>query len=238
MYSFESRVRYSECDATGRLSLGAMMNYLQDASTFQCEDSPDGMADLMHRQLGWILAVWQIEIDELPRFGEKIVVSTWCYDMKGLRARRNFTISDGSGKVVVRANSQWHLFDLAAHRVIRVPEDQFFYLEDTPALPMGELPRRVSAEGPEKQASPTVVTEHLLDSNHHVNNAQYVRLAVDALRELGHEASAKALTVQYRTMALLGDTVVPHVHQTDDGFAVDLASESGESYAIVRIDER
>ena len=30
MYSFDSRVRYSECDDTGRLSLFAAINYLQD----------------------------------------------------------------------------------------------------------------------------------------------------------------------------------------------------------------
>ena len=37
MYAFQSRVRYSECDETGHLSLVAAVNYLQDASTFQFE---------------------------------------------------------------------------------------------------------------------------------------------------------------------------------------------------------
>ena len=30
MYSFEGRIRYSECDEAGRLSLFSLMNYLQD----------------------------------------------------------------------------------------------------------------------------------------------------------------------------------------------------------------
>ena len=35
MYTFESRVRYSEMDEFGKLSVTGIMNYLQDCSTFQ-----------------------------------------------------------------------------------------------------------------------------------------------------------------------------------------------------------
>ena len=38
MYCFDSRVRYSETDERGRLSLTGILNYLQDCSTFQSED--------------------------------------------------------------------------------------------------------------------------------------------------------------------------------------------------------
>ena len=34
MYSFDSRIRYSECDETARLDYVALVNYLQDCSTF------------------------------------------------------------------------------------------------------------------------------------------------------------------------------------------------------------
>lgn len=43
MYSFDSRVRYSECDEKGVLALVPMMNYLQDCSTFQCEEVGRGL---------------------------------------------------------------------------------------------------------------------------------------------------------------------------------------------------
>ena len=38
MYTFDSRIRYSETDETGALSLLGVINYLQDCSTFQSED--------------------------------------------------------------------------------------------------------------------------------------------------------------------------------------------------------
>ena len=38
MYTFDSRIRYSETDETGALSLLEVINYMQDCSTFQSED--------------------------------------------------------------------------------------------------------------------------------------------------------------------------------------------------------
>ena len=38
MYTFDSRIRYSETDETGALSLLGVINYMQDCSTFQSED--------------------------------------------------------------------------------------------------------------------------------------------------------------------------------------------------------
>lgn len=46
MYSFKSRVRYSEVDSFGRLSTFAAINYLQDCSTFQSEDIGLGIKNL------------------------------------------------------------------------------------------------------------------------------------------------------------------------------------------------
>ena len=38
MYAFDSRIRYSETDSEGYLTLDALLNYFQDCSTFHSED--------------------------------------------------------------------------------------------------------------------------------------------------------------------------------------------------------
>ena len=87
MYSFDGRVRYSECNEDGRLSLVSMMNYLQDCSTFHSEATEVGLDWLKEQGLAWILGSWLIEIDELPRFAEKIRTNTWCYSLHGAPGR-------------------------------------------------------------------------------------------------------------------------------------------------------
>ena len=38
MYTFDSRIRYSEIDRSGRLSIPAVVDYFQDCSAFQSEE--------------------------------------------------------------------------------------------------------------------------------------------------------------------------------------------------------
>jgi hypothetical protein len=44
LYTFTSKIRYSEIDETGRLSVPAAIDYLQDASTFHAESVGQGLA--------------------------------------------------------------------------------------------------------------------------------------------------------------------------------------------------
>ena len=235
MYSFEGRVRYSECDENGQLSLVGMMNYLQDCSTFHCEDRASGIRALGEQGLGWILASWQIEVDRLPMFGEKITVNTWCYQMKSLQALRCFTICDEKGAELVRADSQWFVYDLVAGRVCHVPECEQVYLEDTPRAEMPKMDRKLPIEGEGQTTTAITVSEQHLDTNRHVNNAQYVLFAQDALAELGITGELARLDVLYRTMAWPGDTIVPCAHECEGGHVVELTDGAEKTYAIVRL---
>ena len=51
MYTFGSRIRYSETDEYGKLTLTGIMNYLQDCSTFQSEDIGLGISYLTEHHL-------------------------------------------------------------------------------------------------------------------------------------------------------------------------------------------
>ena len=112
MYTFESRVRYSETDETGRLSVTGIMNYFQDCSTFQSEDLHMGISYLEEEKRAWWLNSWQIVIDRYPSLGEKIQISTYPHGFKGIYGYRNFLIRDESGAVIVKADSCWFFYDL------------------------------------------------------------------------------------------------------------------------------
>lgn len=237
MYSFQSRVRYSECDENGRLSLVSMMNYLQDCSTFHSEELGYGVGRLKSEGLGWILAAWEIEIDRLPDFAETITTSTWSYELKRLHAQRCFQIEDAQGRPLVKADSQWFVYDLNAGKVVRVPESQKIYLTDEPRVDLPPMERRIAVEGEGRACSPIHVTEQHLDTNGHVNNAQYVLFAQAALKELGIDLELKRLCVQYRTMAWPGDTIHPVVHECENGRTVVLGDGGEGIYAVVKMQE-
>ena len=97
MFCFESRIRYSECDASCKLSPEALLNYFQDCSTFQSETIGAGFDYLVPRNLVWVLASWQIVIRRMPSLMEEVVIGTLPYDFKAFMGFRNFFMKTKDG---------------------------------------------------------------------------------------------------------------------------------------------
>ena len=124
MYALHSRVRYSEADEKGRLSVSGIMNYLQDCCTMQAEDLGVGLSYLAEHHIGWFVTSYQIKLlKEMPMVGESIVVKTWPYRFRGMLGYRNFTIEDQAGRVYVQADSLWILMDLDKLSPVRLPQE-------------------------------------------------------------------------------------------------------------------
>ena len=232
MYSFESRVRYSEVDLEKKLSVTGMINYLQDCSTFQSESLGVGIDYLEKKNRAWLLSSWQIVIERYPELGEQIVVSTWPYDFKGIYGYRNFTICDPEGAYLVRANSIWFYLDTEAGRPIRIEEKAIepYLAGQAPKLEMDYAPRRIVLPEEYREGEPTTVVRHQIDTNHHMNNAQYVELAREALPG---ECRIRELRVEYKKAAVLGDVIIPRIYPQEGSTAVSLCDSYGNPYAVV-----
>lgn len=248
MYSFTSRVRFSEINEQRVLSIPSIINYLQDCSTFHSESVGRGMAHVDEVGLAWLLAGWELLIDRLPRFDEEIRISTWATGFNRLFAKRNFTICTADDAraehPLVRADSLWFLFDRQTGRPIRPPQKEIepFLpdLADDKPLDMPPMQRHLRVHGTGTPAAPVVVTGAHIDTNHHVNNAQYVSIALGVLPKRA-VFDARRIDVQYSVAAKLGDTIYPHVHADvadaadTTGTIVTLDAQDGTTYAAVRV---
>ena len=123
MYSFDSRIRYSECDENCKLRLDALMNYFQDASTFQSENLGVGFSYLVPRNLVWVLVSWQVEIIRYPALGEEVEIGTLPYDFKGFIGSRNFCMKTKGGEMLAKANSIWTLLNFDSMKPALPPAD-------------------------------------------------------------------------------------------------------------------
>lgn len=238
MYSFDSRIRYSECDEKCDLSIVGMMDYLQDCACFQIQDFGRGVEDLAKEGIAWIVGAWEIEIDKLPHFCDEVCVSTWNYETKGLQAMRCVTMDAKDGTPLVRADSQWFIYQAEKSRVVRVPKSEYVHFTGEPRLDLPPIPRKLPLDGEPLEAPAITVSEQHLDTNHHVNNAQYVLMAQEALHALELPLELFRLTVQYRRMAWLGDTIHPRIYKSENGYTVDLVSDDHETYACVKMESR
>lgn len=233
-YSFESRVRYSELGKDGRMALYAMVNYLQDCSTFQSEAVGKGIGYLREQGKAWLLSSWQIQIDRYPEIDEKIKISTWSYGCKSMYGYRNFAIKDSENHYLLKANSVWVLYDVNRKRPIRVTEEDLRGYEAEEKLDMIYSERKLRMPEQREKRKPVPVTRCQIDTNGHVNNGQYIRVASEYLPE-GFEVGG--LCAEYRRAALYGDTFYPETAGTENGCAVALNDEMGKPYAVIVFQE-
>ena len=233
MYKFDSRIRYSETDSEGNLTMMALLNYFQDCSTFQSEDAGVGIRYCLDRDLVWVLNSWQIVPIRLPKLGEKVTIATCPYDFQKFMGYRNFMMFDEAGNYLAKANSIWSLINLKTGR-FEMPDDNMmkgYPVEER--ISMDYAGRKISIPTGGETKEPITVLPHHLDANHHVNNGQYVAMAFEYLPE---GAVIKQLRAEYRKQAFLGDKLVPYIVAEDTRIVVSLQDDSGKAYAVVEFE--
>lgn len=230
MYTFDSRIRYSEADSEGKLTLAALINYFQDCSTFHSEDAGLGMKYLKEKGLAWVLSSWQIVVNRYPVIGEHVTVGTQPYDMKGFFGYRNFCMIDEKGCYAAKANSLWTLLNTNTSKPSPVTEDMILGYGLGEKLKMEYAPRKIAVLQGGVIQEPFIVKKHNIDTNHHVNNQQFVDIAMDFLPE---KFAVSQLRVEYKKQAFLGDVLTPYVAKEDGRMIISLTNSAGSPYAVV-----
>lgn len=230
MYSYESRIRYSETDCEGKLSLPALLNYFQDASTFQSEDLGLGVEYMKEQQKVWVLSSWQIVVERYPVLGENVIIGTLPYDFKGFLGYRNFVMKTRDGELLAMGNTLWSLLDLNTGKPTAPTEDMLSRYELGEKLVMDYAPRKIAVPDSALPQEPIVVKRHHLDTNHHVNNGQYVRIALDSL---GKECKIKQLRTEYKKQSYLNNLLTPYISQSENGTYVIVLKDAEDAISCV-----
>lgn len=230
MYIFESTVRYSEASSDGRISAGAIVDYFQDCSTFQSESLGVGIEHLRKKKIAWVLSSWQIVIEKYPIVGERIRVGTKAYDFKGLYGYRNFCIMDDKDNMPVKANSLWVFIDTETGMPMRVPEAEAVPYGKEEKLDMKYADRKIKIEGEGEKKEEFPVRKYHIDTNGHMNNAQYIKLAKEYIEE---DFEIKMIRAEYKIAAKYGNKIYPVVYSKEDRLTVSLNNEKGKPYAII-----
>ena len=235
MYTWDSRVRFSEIGEDKRLTLDGILNYFQDSSTFHSEDIGNGMEVVESLKRVWVLSSWQIVVNEYPKIGEKIKLGTWPYDFNRFFGGRNFIMYGADGRVLAYANSLWTYLNSENGRPARVDDQIVQLYELEPKYDMEYADRKIALPDEMEEKTSFPVEVYHLDTNHHVNNGQYVKMAGAYLPQGFEIAQMRA---EYKKSALLGDVICPKVHAEESKVIVSLEDTEGNAFAVVEFTSR
>lgn len=230
MYSYETRISFSETDSNLNLSLVGLVNYFQDAAIFEAENGTMNMETLGRKHLAWLLNSWQIVIERMPKLNEKVVVYTSPYSFRGFIGYRNFMMKTCEGEILAKAASVWTLVDIEQVKPVRPTEEILSGYEISEKIDMEYKPRKIKLLGEGEAKEPLSIYKMQIDSNHHVNNAEYVNMAMNFLDT---QSQIGELRVEYKTAAYLGEKIYPSVYSAQDCVQVCLNNDKNEPYAVV-----
>ena len=222
MYSLKYKVTTSACDSDGRLKLYSALQMMQDCSEMWIDTEPGVKQFFTEQNMAQLLASRQVEVVRVPDFKEELTVTTSVYGMKPMFGFRNTFIYDAEGKPCYRTWSMGAFVDKSNGKLKRVDDATIASMTLEPQLEMNYGDRRIAVPKEGGQSLlPIPVMKADIDYNRHVNNANYIRMAMEFLPE-GFQVAG--LRVEYRVAAKLGDTLLPTLYRlTEDTILVTLS---------------
>ena len=234
MYTFQSRIRYSEIGTDGNLTLVSLLDYFQDSSTFHSEELGLGIDYLAEKNMAWVLSSWQIVVERYPHLCENVAIGTAPYEFKGFIGYRNFWMDTESGERLAYANSIWSLMDLGKMAPAKPPIEMVEGYTLSEKLQMDYAPRKIAVPTNGRVQDMIEVRAHHLDTNGHVNNGQYVRMAMEYIPE---NFQIRQLRAEYKKPAVLNDKIIPLVTVNEEKtiYTVSLNGNNETPYSIIEL---
>ena len=230
MYKKGTKVRYSECGENGKMRLTSMINQFQDCTTEHSESLGAGIEHTREKRRAWILSSWQIVVERYPKVHDKIEISTWPTGFKGVLGPRNFCMKTPEGEMLAYANTIWVYMNLETGMPTRPDEEEKSFYEIEPPLEMEYAPRKIKMPEEMKVVDTFLVRKYQIDTNSHMNNCQYVQMAVEVLPD---DFEIHQVRVDYKKSAVFGDKIVVKEAMEEGRIVVELCDMEETSYAVV-----
>lgn len=242
--------RYDFCvepfseDYAGRLSWGTLGNHLLRCSSLHAGTHGFGYDQMQAVRHAWVLSRLVIEMERMPRTGEKYGIRTWVNRVYRQFTDRQYAIVGEGGAVCGYGSSVWALIDVAS----RQPAD----LESLPGggfaaalLPDTAVPVKGAGRIRLREAAPAFTRTARytdLDINGHVNSIRYIEMVLDLFPTSVLDAQdVRRVEMAYCSESHCGDVLTLfHEEQAPGTHAVEIRKADGETAvkALVRLAPR
>ena len=222
MYSLKYKVTTSSCDSEGCLKLYSALQMMQDCSEMWIDSVPIVKQYFTEQNMAQLLATRQVEVVRVPEYKEELTVTTSVYGMKPMFGFRNTFIYDAEGRPCYKTWSMGAFVDKTNGKLKRVDDATVSAMGLEPQLDMNYRDRRIILKDKSggRVLDPVRVLRADIDYNRHMNNANYVRVAMELLPE-GFEV--RDLRVEYRIPAKLDDELIPTIYESEQCIVVALS---------------
>ena len=247
-YRHKIIVPYQDVDATRRVRLYTMENYLLNIAGKVADQMGIGIPNLLPMNYTWIITHMNMEMMFLPKHGEEIIVETWIERNAHMLSVRDFRIytpqPDGTEQLIGCAKSVWAVLDLTSREIVNIFDKPMFDGSvDGEVLNMARAPRLkpILLDNLEDDASALQAGEILheiqysdVDYNRHCNSCKYLEWMVNAVQAFDNQKPFR-LDINYVKELYQGDKMWTRFVKTLDGVQYQQVDDNGISCCNARI---
>ena len=239
IFTYNSKIRYSDVGKDNKLTLKALTNVLQEAAISHSNSVGFGINNADKTHLAWLLLNWKIKMFIHPKCEEELIVKTWPKVFDKLYSYRDFEVYDKDDNLVAIASSKWFPVNTETKKIQKI----------TPEIsgPYGDPVTKSVFEDPFKEK--ITVPENLklnfnyttqrrdIDTNGHVNNLNYIDYALETLDEdIFNTTTFDNLEIVYKKEIKLKENIKCYYSFEDNKHIVTIKSEDDTTiHAIVKL---
>ncbi|CAM4490541.1 acyl-[acyl-carrier-protein] thioesterase [Paenibacillus typhae] len=200
-------VEASDTDYRSQAKLSYLLGIMQRTADLAVGGLGLTLERMLEAGMGWMLITLDLEFQRIPRMHDQLTIKTWSKGTKGALWQRDYRIFDQDQVEIAVARSIWALVDIEKRRILR-PSDLPLSVEHYNGDSVGPLPDKVNIHQDTllEEAYRYQVRYSGLDTNNHLNNAQYGDICCDVLSldEWG-ENELKRFRITFLQEATFGD---------------------------------
>lgn len=218
IFSVKHQILYYEADLTGQLSIPMVFNLAILASAKQSEIVGQSEDKIHAQNNGWVVLQYDLQITSRPSVGEEVIIKTQAKEYNPYFAVRNFWIESVTGDELIKISSIFALINMEQRKMVRIPGEMMlpYQAQKVKHITKIEAPTPID-EGISLNQKEYHVRYFDIDSNLHVNNAQYFDWLLDPLgAEFLHANEIKRLNIKYANEVRYGDEVTSYYQITEN----------------------
>ncbi|MBR6683677.1 MAG: hypothetical protein IKL38_04980 [Firmicutes bacterium] len=183
-YSESAVLTADQFDHHGNVFPAVVLDLFQKAAGNHAERLGVGFEAMLAKNLLWVVTQIKYQVLSAPKPAQALTVITWPLPPTRLGFDREYLICDEAGEVLIKGTSKWMQIDAAERKL--VPGSNVYPLtEYCTNKNFEEKIRRIRDFEAISAVCRIVPDESTIDSNNHVNNAEYADFAYTALKDFG-----------------------------------------------------
>lgn len=211
----EWEINFLQCAPNGALNYTDLCNLLQLTAAEHADFGGISFTDMQKFNQAWVLSRMRIEIEELPKWRDNVIIKTWIVSLDNSRSTRVLEVYKNDIKII-SCETFWAVINTEKRRPepLALPHQHFEkYPERYTTL---ERVKKIHVPKDSTIAGNHVVVFSDLDVVNHVNNVKYLEWCLDLIApEILLQQTFKSLDMNFLNELLLQDKVEIYAGKTE-----------------------